>query len=285
MEDERQRIFKLLETADNFIKYATPARRDRAAVRARRRYEKAGKLAERAGAADLQEQVRLRLDDVDRRMAAAAEQPGSWDEDVPGGVDISSTETPHQALERVPPGQRVTRGWPVLHEGRIPKFDRGTWTFDVTGEVERPLRLTYDDTMTLDHVEMRSDFHCVTGWSKLDNVWGGVRARSILGLAVPNEIASHVVVHGEHDYTANVPLAVMLDEDVLLAWRHNGAELQPKHGWPMRLVVPKLYGWKSVKWVRGFEVLDRDRRGFWELRGYHNRADPWREERYSFQEA
>ena len=282
MEDERQRIFKLLETADNFVKYAPPSRREAASRRAKRRYEKAGKLAERAGADDLLEQVRLRLTDVERRLEAS-EEGEAWDGESPGD-SILTSELPKHAQERVPPGQRVTRGWPVLHEGGIPRFDPASWTFTIGGAVERPLELSYDEVMTLDHIELRSDFHCVTGWSKLDNVWAGVRARTVLQLATPKSDASHVVVHGDHGYTVNVPLPVLLEDDAILAWRHNGRDLEPKHGWPLRLVVPKLYAWKSVKWVRGFEVLTSDRRGFWEVRGYHNRADPWFEERYSFQE-
>lgn len=281
MEDERLRIFKLLETADNFIKYAPPERRERAAARARQRYEKAGKLAERAGASDLVEQVRLRLEDVQRRLERG-DDGAAWSDEA-GGSTVTS-ELPGHTQERVPPGQRVTRGWPVLHEGDIPSFDRDAWSFQIGGRVERPLRLSYDEVMTLDHVEVRSDFHCVTGWSKLDNLWGGVLARTVVNLASPHADATHVSVVADQGYTANVPLSVLMDDDVLLAWRHNGSELEPKHGWPLRLVIPKLYAWKSVKWVRGFELLTHDERGFWERRGYHNRADPWREERYSFQE-
>lgn len=281
MEDERRRIFKLLETADNFIKYATPQGRQRAVRRALVRYEKAGKLAELAGATDLIEQVRLRLGDIEKR--AASKDESAWAED-PSSRPVVLSGVPEHAGDRVPPGQRVTRGWPVLHEGRIPNFDRDTWSFEINGEVERPLQLSYDDVMVLDHAEVRSDFHCVTGWSKLDNVWGGVLARTILHLAAPSERATHVSVWAEHGYSANLPLSLLRQEDVLLAWRHNDSELEPKHGWPLRLVVPKLYAWKSVKWVRGFTFLDGDRRGFWEQRGYHNRADPWLEERYSFQE-
>jgi DMSO/TMAO reductase YedYZ molybdopterin-dependent catalytic subunit len=284
VEDERRRIFKLIETADNFIKYAPPSRRPRAAERARKRYEKAGKLAERAGAGDLVEQVSLRLGDIERRLETIGEDLEAWNDDGADGGSILTSELPDHARERVPPGQRVTRGWPVLHEGGVPRFDRASWHFDISGHVDRPLRLSYDELMTLDHIEMRSDFHCVTGWSKLDNVWAGVKAAYVLGLASPKSGAGHVLVHGEHGYTANVPLSAMLQGDALLAWRHNGKDLEPKHGWPLRLVVPSLYAWKSVKWVRAFEVLESDRRGYWEVRGYHNQADPWREERYSFQE-
>jgi DMSO/TMAO reductase YedYZ molybdopterin-dependent catalytic subunit len=278
--DELTRIFKLLETADNFIKYAPPTRTERAAERARRRLEKAGELADRAGAAELVEQVRLRLADLDRRAA----EVDADDLDEADTAPIGSSSPPTHARDRVPPGQRVTRGWPVLHEGRVPKFDPNTWSFDVDGATARPLRLTYDEMMTLDHAEIRSDFHCVTGWSKLDNVWGGVRARTVIGLAGASPSAAFVSVRAEHGYTANLPLETLLGDDVLLAWRHNGKDLEPKHGWPLRLVVPKLYAWKSVKWVRGITLLQQDRRGFWEVRGYHNRADPWLEERYSFQE-
>ena len=279
---DRDRIFKLLETADNFVKYAPPGRRDKAALRARRRYEKAGKLAESVGDTDMLEQVQLRLDDLDRRASLPPEEMDLTGDHI--GGSIATSELPSHAQGRVPPGQRVTRGWPVLHEGPIPRFDPATWSFEVRGETERELTLSYDELRGLPNVEMRSDFHCVTGWSKLDNVWTGVRTKDLLEKGGPTEPATHVVVRAEHGYTANVPLAALLDEDALLAWGHNGADLVPKHGWPLRLVVPKLYAWKSVKWVRGLEITAEDRRGFWEIRGYHNRADPWLEERYSFQE-
>ena len=178
----------------------------------------------------------------------------------------------------------MKRGWPVLHEGRVPRFDRAAWRLRVWGGVAQPIELGYDDFLALPRTESVSDFHCVTGWSKLDNRWTGVRVEELLRRAGTASSATHVIVHAEYGYTANLPLDVVLEPKVLLAWAHDGQDLAPKHGYPLRLVVPKLYAWKSVKWVRGLEVLDHDRRGFWEVRGYHNRADPWRQERYSYQE-
>lgn len=279
---ERERIFKLLKTADNFVKYAPPGRDTRAAERARKRYERAARLAQKEGDAELEEQARLRLADLERR---ASLPPGASDEDGSDlGGSIPTAELPAHAQARVPPGQRVTRGWPVLHEGPIPRFDRDTWRFSVNGEVGQTVELGYDELRSLENVELRSDFHCVTGWSKLDNVWRGVRAADVVARAAPLRDARHVTVLADFGYTANVPLAPLLEPETLLAWGHNGADLAPRHGWPLRLVIPRLYGWKSVKWVRAFELMTDDRRGFWEVRGYHNRADPWLEERYSYQE-
>jgi DMSO/TMAO reductase YedYZ molybdopterin-dependent catalytic subunit len=276
----RETIFRLIETGDNFVKYAAEGRQERAAERARRKFERAAELASESGDAEMLELVRLRLEDLDRRH----EQP-----DVAAVLEARAVEEeptvvePPQGLDRVPPGQRVTKGWPVLHEGPIPRFDPTVWRLNVWGATEQPLELTYDEVKAFPNVRVTSDFHCVTGWSKLENHWLGVRARDVLGRARPDG-ARHALVHAEYGYTANLPIATLLEDDALLAWGHGGRDLEPKHGWPLRLVVPKLYGWKSVKWVRGFELLDHDRRGFWEVRGYHNRADPWRQERYAYQE-
>jgi DMSO/TMAO reductase YedYZ molybdopterin-dependent catalytic subunit len=294
MADVDAKIFKLLETADNFVKYARPGGRDRALERARKRYLKAAELAEAGGDAESLERIKLRMADLDRlsRQPEDAQQSdedersdedGRFDEegsDYRGIVD----RTPTNEAGRVPPGQRVTRRWPVLHEGAIPRFDPSSWHLTIKGAVGREVTLGYDELKALGTVQMRSDFHCVTGWSKLDNVWEGIRARDVLKLAEPQADAMFVSVGAEYGYTANVPLAVLLEESSLLAWGHNGEPLAPKHGFPLRLVVPRLYGWKSVKWVRSFDVLTRDRRGYWELRGYHNQADPWLEQRYSYQE-
>ncbi|MDQ3878036.1 MAG: sulfite oxidase-like oxidoreductase [Actinomycetota bacterium] len=195
-----------------------------------------------------------------------------------------TSDLPAHAQARVPPHQRVTRGWPVLHEGPIPRFDVDSWRLTVDGACESPFELTYDELKALPNVEMNSDFHCVTGWSKLDNTWTGVQTRVLLEKAQPRDDATHVLMHAEYGYTANVPIDRLLADDALVTWMHNGSDLAPKHGYPLRTLVPKLYGWKSVKWVRRLELLNADRRGFWEVRGYHNRADPWLEERYSYQE-
>ena len=271
------RLHRLLEAADNFVKYGggSPRSRDRA----RRRYEEVLREALAGGDEAAAARARLRLEDLGRLESDAAE----GDDDATSDREPAGPAPVAQA-GRVPPGQRVKRGWPVLHEGRIPRFDRATWRLRVWGEVEQQIESSYDDLRGLPNTEMVSDFHCVTGWSKLDNRWTGVRVAELLGRVEPKAGASHVVVHAEYGYTANVPLAVMLEPESLLAWAHDGEDLVPKHGFPLRLVVPKLYAWKSVKWVRGLEVLDHDRRGFWEVRGYHNRADPWRQERYSYQE-
>jgi DMSO/TMAO reductase YedYZ molybdopterin-dependent catalytic subunit len=186
---------------------------------------------------------------------------------------------------RTPPGQHLTRGWPVLHAEGIPPFDPATWRFGITGEVERPVDWTWDEFRALPSVTLASDIHCVTGWSKLDNEWEGVSFREVAARVGPMPTATHVLVEAPSGYTANLPLQVVLDDDVLFAWSHGGEPLEPKHGGPMRLVVPKRYFWKSVKWAIGLRFLDRDVRGYWEERGYHNEAEPWAEQRYAWQES
>lgn len=275
----REDLFHLIETADNFIKYAPDGREQAAQARARRRYEEACNAAIEAGDEEMARLAGLRLTDLDRKSLERFDAPSADDE----GAEVLSV-IPEHAAERVPPGQRVTRRWPVLHEGRVPRFDRAGWRFEVRGSVADPIDLSYDELRSLPAAEVRSDFHCVTGWSKLDNAWSGVQTKTLLEKARPLDTAAHVSVVGERNYTANVPLPVLMEDDAILAWSHNGRDLAPRHGYPLRLVVPQLYGWKSVKWVRRLDVMDEDRRGYWEVRGYHNRADPWREERYSYQE-
>jgi len=182
---------------------------------------------------------------------------------------------------RVPPGQYVTEKWPVLHYGSLPRFNPKTWDFQVYGLVENPVALSYEQFMALPRTTLTCDVHCVTSWSKLDVVFEGVPVRDVLARAGVKPEARFVMVHAEQGYETNLPLEYLLGEDALLAHRANGADLTPEHGWPLRLVVPRLYFWKSAKWVRGFELLAQDRRGFWERNGYHNHADPWKEERYS----
>ncbi|MGH2784820.1 MAG: sulfite oxidase-like oxidoreductase [Actinomycetota bacterium] len=185
---------------------------------------------------------------------------------------------------RVPPNQRLTRGWPVLHASPIPKFNPAIWSFRAWGQVESEFEITWDEFRALPTVNTTSDFHCVTGWSKLDNAWEGVSFKTVAERAKPAPTVTHVLIHAEYGYTANLPIEAVLDDDVLFAWSHDGEPLEPQHGGPLRLVVPKLYAWKSAKWVRGVRFMDRDERGYWEVRGYHNHADPFREERYSWQE-
>jgi DMSO/TMAO reductase YedYZ molybdopterin-dependent catalytic subunit len=182
--------------------------------------------------------------------------------------------------ERLPPGQTLTTKFPVLHVGRPPFFDPRTWTLTITGEVEQPLTLRWQEVLALPAIVSVSDFHCVTGWSRLDNRWEGVAFRSLAERVRPKPSARFVIAEDDWGYTANLPLEVLMDDDVLLAYKHEGKALDPEHGGPLRLVVPKRYGWKSVKWLRALYFREHDEPGFWEVRGYSNTADPWTEDRY-----
>ena len=182
---------------------------------------------------------------------------------------------------RLPPGQQLTVKWPVLQYGAIPRVDLSTWTFQISGMVEEPVRLTWDEFMALPKTTRHNDIHCVTRWTKLDNDWEGMAVRDVLARVRLKPRASHVLVHAEHGFTANLALSDFDREENLFAHTHDGQPLTPEHGWPLRLVVPHLYFWKSVKWVRGLEFLDHDQPGFWEQNGYHMHGDPWTEERYS----
>ena len=185
---------------------------------------------------------------------------------------------------RVPPGQFVVEKWPVLSYGPTPRFNPATWDFHLSGLVADPLRLNYQQFRALPQSRLTADFHCVTTWSRLDNVWEGVLAKDVGALIRLKPEARYVLIHCDGGYTTNLSLDQFLDDDVIFAHRHDGQDLEPDHGWPLRLVVPKLYAWKSAKWVRGVEFLAENQRGFWEVRGYHNRGNPWAEERYSDQE-
>ena len=185
--------------------------------------------------------------------------------------------------ERIPPGQYLTEKFPVLHYGSVPRTDLATWTFRVFGAVGSSFSLAWDEFRTLPRKTVTTDIHCVTRWSKLDTTWEGVPIQRILELAQLDPSASHVVAHSEQGYTTNMPLTVLDDEDVLLADTFDGRPLELEHGYPLRLLVPKRYFWKSAKWIRGLEFLDHDQLGFWERYGYNNSADPWREERFSEQ--
>ena len=183
--------------------------------------------------------------------------------------------------DRIPPGQYRTTKFPVLHYGSVPHTDLATWDFKVWGEVDSPLTLTWERFKALPRKTVTTDIHCVTRWTKLDTAWEGVAIQEILKLVGVRPNATHVLAHSEQGYTANMPLSVLDDEDVLLADTFDGQELELEHGYPLRLFVPKRYFWKSAKWVRGLEFLDHDILGFWERYGYNNDADPWKEERYS----
>jgi len=184
------------------------------------------------------------------------------------------------ARERLPPGQVLTKKWPVLHYGLVPTADLATWTFTVDGLVERPFALTYDELLALPRSTTRCDIHCVTTWSRYDNSFDGVAVRLLLERAGVRPEARYCLVSAEQGFTTNLPLADLDRAENLVALTHDGEPLTPEHGWPARLLVPHLYFWKSAKWVRGLTLLDADVPGFWEQNGYHMHGDPWTEERY-----
>jgi len=196
-------------------------------------------------------------------------------------MDLMRRTVSDEQRMRIPPGQYLTEKWPVLHYGSVPDTDLGTWDLRIWGEVEAPQRIDWDGFVELPHSSVHVDIHCVTRWSRLDMDFGGVAIGHILELARPTPTARYVVAHAEGGYSANLPLAVLDDDDVLLADSANGAPLSPEHGFPLRLVVPKRYFWKSAKWLRGLEIRVDDQPGFWERYGYHNEADPWLEERFA----
>jgi DMSO/TMAO reductase YedYZ molybdopterin-dependent catalytic subunit len=191
---------------------------------------------------------------------------------------------PPEVAARIPSGQRLVKTWPVLHYGPIPEFDGSDWDLELTGLVESPVTLTRQELFDLPRVTVDADMHCVTGWSTLDNTWEGVSFRTLVDLVEPTEDAKWVISKAAYGYSANLSMQAMLDDDVLVAWRNHGEDLTPEHGWPLRLVVPKRYAWKSTKWLTGLDFSAKNVRGFWEVRGYHIHAEPFAEERYSYQE-
>jgi len=184
---------------------------------------------------------------------------------------------------RLPPGQYLTEKWPVLHAGSVAEYpDLSTWTFRVFGEVERPIELGWEQFNELPRSSNVQDIHCVTRWSRFDTEFEGVHWRELAKLVQPKPSARFVVAHAEAGFTSNVPLSFLEADDALLATHGLGEPLAPEHGYPLRLVIPGKYFWKSAKWLRGIELTAEDHPGFWERYGYHNDADPWQEERYGF---
>ncbi|MBX9626551.1 MAG: sulfite oxidase-like oxidoreductase [Gemmataceae bacterium] len=183
---------------------------------------------------------------------------------------------------RLPPRQALTRKWPVLHEGPVPPFDPATWDLTVfpIPFVDKVKRFTWAEFAALRRVRVFADMHCVTRWSKLDNLWEGVATRELLNHVTVPPAARFVMVHCEYGHTTNLPVEDFFADDALFALRHDGADLPPDHGYPVRLVIPRLYAWKSAKWVRGIEFMEADRPGYWESGIYHMRGDPWAEERF-----
>ena len=191
------------------------------------------------------------------------------------------TKTPeNQGGAAKPPGQYVTRKFPVLTFGPTPSIDLDSWRFKVFGLVEEDVTLGWAQFTGLQKVAVDAEFHCVTQWSRLENTWEGVAFNELLKLIRPQPEAKYVMAHCYGGYTTNLALDALREDDVLFAYRHDGEPLAPEHGGPLRLVVPKRYGWKSAKWVNGLELMADDAPGFWEERGYHMEGDPWKEQRF-----
>jgi thioredoxin reductase (NADPH) len=180
---------------------------------------------------------------------------------------------------RLPPGQSPTLKWPVVQFGETPAFDRESWSCRIYGLVERECQWDYDQMTAFPRVAVLADFHCVTRWSRLDNLWEGVSASDLLAHTRPTATARFAIIHAEGGWTTSLPLSEISSEDSVFAYRHNGAPLDREHGFPLRLVVPRLYAWKSAKWVRALEIVEHDHVGFWERAGYHALGDPWQEQR------
>ena len=183
--------------------------------------------------------------------------------------------------DRLPPGQKATDGWPVLHYGTVPRIDLESWSFQISGLIDQQVNLSWADFCALPRVTLTNDIHCVTDWSKFDNTWEGVPVSEVLKQVDLKPDAAEVMVHSYGGYTTNLALSDFNREENLFALAHNGEPLSREHGWPLRLVVPHLYFWKSAKWVSGLAVTDKQKPGFWETYGYHLRGDPFKEERYS----
>ncbi len=186
--------------------------------------------------------------------------------------------------DRTPPGQVLTQKWPVLHYGSVPEVDPSspTWRLKVFGLVDEPYELTYDEIRAMPAIDVVCDMHCVTHWSRLDNTFTGVPTRSIIERAKPQPNARFVMCHSEAGFSVNIPLREFIGEDCILAHQWEGKDLTPDHGWPLRGLVPRLYLWKSAKWLRGIELRATDAPGFWEQNGYHMHGDPWTEERFGW---
>lgn len=202
----------------------------------------------------------------------------------PAPTVISPDTLRGDATSRTPPGQVLTSKWPVLHYGAVPKVDPHApgWRLRVFGLCDAPYELTYEQLRAMPETHVTCDLHCVTHWSRLDNSFTGVPTRTLIERARPRPEARYVMCHAEQGFTVNVPLEEFTREDCLLAWAHDGKELTPDHGWPLRGLVPRLYLWKSAKWIRGIELRATDAPGFWEQNGYHMHGDPWKEERFGW---
>lgn len=192
-----------------------------------------------------------------------------------------AANVPPELKHRVPPGQTVTDRFPILHEGEVPQYDMSTWSIKVFGEVEQELIFTFDQLMNMPQTNVTCDIHCVTRWSKLDTNWTGIAFKDLLPLLGVKPNAKYVMVYGDSDYTTNIPLKDLMHDNILLAHSFEQEPLTEKHGGPMRLIVPHLYFWKSVKWITGLEFMNEDAPGFWEQNGFHMYGEPFAEQRFS----
>ncbi len=216
-------------------------------------------------------------DEIPGARQKLVETKRKWAEE--GRLLTGTTADPNR--QRLPPGQREVKNWPVLDLGVQPNVPTERWTLTVDGMVEAPLVWKWTDFMAQPQARRKSDIHCVTSWSRYDNTWDGVSTQHLLALVKPKPQAKFVVQHSYDGYTTNVPIELFADEDTLLARGWEGQPISREHGGPMRLVLPRLYFWKSAKWLKRLEFINRDRPGYWEERGYHNLGDPWLEQRYS----
>lgn len=212
--------------------------------------------------------------------------PPDLDADLPLVVSPDTQRGNGKSTARTPPGQQLTVKWPVLHYGAVPTIAPDDWRLRIWGLVENEIELDWDQFNALPRANVHCDIHCVTHWSRLDNVFTGVLTRTLLELARPLPEARFVIEHAssepDKDWTTNVPLNEFADEDCLLATHHDGQPLSAEHGGPVRGVVPQLYFWKGAKWISGLELVDEDRPGFWEVNGYHMHGDPWTEQRFGW---
>jgi DMSO/TMAO reductase YedYZ molybdopterin-dependent catalytic subunit len=199
-----------------------------------------------------------------------------------GFFDRNRKEVEEQGFnpDRLPPGQYLTERFPVLHVGDVPTYAPGEWNLAVGGLVDNPFTLTFEELTALPSVTLTTDIHCVTKWSKFDTVWRGVKLKDLLDTAGIQSDATHVMGHAEFGYTANLPLEDALRDESMVVWEYEGEPIEPIHGGPVRLLVPNLYFWKSPKWLRGIELMNADKPGFWERNGYHMYGDPFLEQRH-----
>jgi DMSO/TMAO reductase YedYZ molybdopterin-dependent catalytic subunit len=199
-----------------------------------------------------------------------------------GFFDRNRQEVAEQGFDpnRLPPGQYLTERFPVLHVGDVPTYAPGEWNLTVNGLVDKPFTLTFEELTALPSVTLTTDIHCVTKWSKFDTVWRGVKLKDLLDMAGIQPDATHVMGHAEYGYTANLPMEDALRDESMVVWEYEGEAIEPIHGGPVRLLVPNLYFWKSPKWLRGIELMNADKPGFWERNGYHMYGDPFLEQRH-----